>query len=194
MTVVMQMSGRSAVRQQQELGHAPGQPVLSATGPAPVLGSGREVLPSLEEVASAPRPMWKHPAFIVSMILTIVALLAAAALIILSVINPGSGEVTKASINESGGNVQLSWKANGPVELFVVTNEQALDITQLVSGDKEAWVPAALGLYTKSSCFVVRPAGGSHEQVSIDGAVLAKQKAASVCMGDGVPSDGAPSE
>lgn len=175
------------MRQQRELGRDGGQPVLTVSGAASALGTGREVLPSLEGIGDKPRPMWKHPAFIVSMILTFLALTAAAVFIILSILNPGTGEVKSAAITESTGNVQITWKGNGPVELYVVTNDQALDITQLITGEREAWVPAALNLYTQSSCFVVRPASDKGEEVSIDGATLAKQNAAAVCIGDTVP-------
>lgn len=172
------------MQQQNELGREPGQVVLGAAGPAPALGSGREVLPSLEEVAAAPKPMWKHPAFIVSMILTTLALIAAAVFVILSIMNPGAGEVSRATIDTTSGNAHLTWQASGPVELYVVTNDQAYDITQLVSDENEAWIPSALDLYSRSSCFVVRPADDGTQEVSIDGATLVEQRAAAVCMGD----------
>lgn len=173
------------MRQQIDLGRDAGQPRLSAGGPAPVLGSGREVLPELESVADAPRPMWRHPAFIVSSILALLALIAAVVLTLISVLGSGGGEVKQLSIDVSSGNAHLSWSASGPVELFSVTNGEALDLTQLISGENEAWVPAALDLYSQSSCFVVRPAGGDVQQVSLDGDVLAEQRAASACVRDG---------
>lgn len=172
------------MRQQKELGREAGQQVLAAAGPAPALGMGREVLPSLEEAADAPRPMWRHPAFIVSAILTILALAAAAAFAILGIFG-GKGEVSRAAIETSSGNVHLTWQASGPVSLYVVTNGQAQDLTQLISGENEAWVPSALNLYTQASCFVVRPASDKPAKVTLDGGELAKQHAASVCVSGG---------
>lgn len=178
----------SPVRRQVELGISPGQPRLAAPGATPELGSGREVLPSLESAAAAPRPMWRHPAFLVSSIL---ALIAAGVLTAFTLFGPGAGSVSDASIDTSSGNAQLRWSATGPVELYSVTGGQALDLTQFVAAENEAWLPAALGLYTRSSCFVIRPAADAPEQraeVSLDGAALTEQGAASVCMGNSTGS------
>lgn len=180
--LIVRTGERSAVREQQELGREPGQPTLLAGGPAPALGSGRDVLPAFEQVAEKPRPMWRHPAFIVSAILTILALLAAAAFAVLSIFGPGAGEVKSAAIEVVDGNAHLTWEASGDVELYVVTNGQPLDLTQLIAGKNEAWIPAALNLYTQSSCFVVRPATDEPEDVSLDGSALTSQGASSVCV------------
>lgn len=171
------------MREQIEMGREPGQPTLLAGGPAPALGTGRDVLPSLEEAAEKPRPMWRHPAFIVSAILTILALLAAAAFAAYALFGPGNGEVKNAAIEMVDGNAHVTWESSDAVELFVVTNGQPVDLTQLVAGENEAWIPAALNLFTKSSCFVVRPESASDEDVSLAGSALQSQRASSVCVG-----------
>lgn len=173
------------MRQQKELGRDAGQQTLAAAGPAPALGRGREVLPSLEEVGDAPRPMWRHPAFIVSTILTVLTLAAAGVFAGFALFGPGKGSVTSAAVEVTNGNAHVTWKASGPVEFYVVTNGQAHDLTQLVSAENEAWIPSALGLYTQASCFVIRPASDKPAEVSLNGDALAKQRAASACVSGG---------
>lgn len=165
-----------------DVGLAPGQPELTAGGEGVALASPTRVLPELEEAAQRARSMWRHPAFLVSLALTVVTLLVAAGLLVFALLTGGSDEVTGAGIETSGGNLHLQWSADGPVSLYVVTGEQATDVSQLVTGD-EAWVPSALGVYESTSCFVIRPASVDAD-VSLDGAALTAQGAASVCVGD----------
>ncbi len=167
-----------------QFGNEPGQPRLGAGGAAPALGSGKEVLPALEEAVAIARPMWRHPAFIVASILTLLTLIAAGVLTAISMLGSGSGSVSDASIAVTSGNAHLTWQASGPVELYAVTSSEPLDLTQLVAGDGEAWIPAALGLYNESSCFVIRPASANGDPVALDGDTLAEQRAASVCVRD----------
>lgn len=173
------------MQQQKELGRDAGQQTLAAAGPAPALGRGREVLPSLEEVGDAPRPMWKHPAFVVSAILTILALAAAGVFAGIALFGPGRGTVSSAAVEVTNGNAHVTWQASGPVEFYVVTNGRAQDLTQLITAENEAWIPSALSLYTQASCFVIRPASDKPAEVSLDGATLAKQRAASACVSGG---------
>lgn len=170
--------------QNTRLGYDPGQPQLAAGGPAPALGSGKEVLPVLEEAVAASRPMWRHPAFIVSSILTLLALVATGVFTVLSIVGGGAGKVSDAVISVSDGNAHLTWTSTGSVELYAVTNNSPLDLTQLVAGAGEAWIPAALDLYSPSSCFVIRPADNAGAEVSLDSDTLTAQRAASVCVRD----------
>lgn len=176
------------MQRQVQLGRSPGQPRLHASGESPKLGRGKEVLPALEKVADAPRPMWRHPAFLVSMILALLALIAAAIFAVAAIFGGGgAGRVSGASIDLASGNVHLSWQAEGAVELYVVTGDQVLDVTQFVIAEDEAWIPAGLGLYRRSSCFVIRPASQEpelREEVLLDSRSLAEQHAASVCVSD----------
>ncbi|MGO3147309.1 MAG: hypothetical protein ACTIJ6_06495 [Leucobacter sp.] len=72
------------MRELKEIGREPGQPILVAGGPAPELGSGREALPLLEGVTEQPRPIWRHPAFVVSTIFAILALLTTGVLAVIA--------------------------------------------------------------------------------------------------------------
>lgn len=166
------------------LGAAPGQPYLTAQGPGVALTPGGNAIPELDAAADAPRPLWRHPAFLVSMILTVLALAAAAVLIAMSLLGGGRDTVTGAGIEIAGGNAHLTWTSDAPVDLFVVTGGEALDVSQLITGREEAWVPAALGLYESTSCFVVRPTGLGEADVVLDADALADQGAASACVRD----------
>jgi hypothetical protein len=165
-----------------DVGLAPGQPELTAGGEGIALATQARVLPELEEAAQRTRSMWRHPAFLVSLGLTLLALLVAGGMLVFALLTGGSDEVAGARIETSGGNLHLQWSAAGPVALYVVTGEEVSDISQLVTGD-EAWVPSALGVYESTSCFVIRPASVQAE-VSLDGATLTAQGAASACVGD----------
>lgn len=166
------------------LGAAPGQPYLTAQGPGVALTPGGNAIPELDAAADKPRSLWRHPAFLVSMILTVLALIAAAVLIVLSLLGGGRDSVTDAAIEVSGGNVHLTWSSDAPVDLFVVTGGDVLDVSQLMVGDDEAWVLSALGLYESTSCFVIRPTAVGDDEVVLDADALADQGAASACVRD----------
>lgn len=169
---------------QDVLGAAPGQPYLTAQGPGVALTPGSNAIPELDAAADKPRSLWRHPAFLVSMILTVLALIAAAVLIVLSILGGGRESVTDASIEVAGGNAHVTWTSSAPVDLFVVTGGDVLDVSQLITGGDEAWVPAALGLYESTSCFVIRPAAVGEADVVLDSDTLADQGAASTCVRD----------
>lgn len=163
------------------LGVADGQPTLTASGPAPELSASEDVLPELEEAVEAARPMWKHPAFVVSMILTLLALIAAGVFAALSIFGDGDAKAENAGIALTNDNAHLTWAGSGEMSLYAVSGTDAVDISQLIIADGEAWVPRALGLYDTDTCFVVRPANVGDEPVSLAADALAAQRATSVC-------------
>ena len=169
--------------QRNVLGGAPGQPQLRASGPGVALAPASNAIPELEASAEKPRSIWRHPAFLVSMILTVLALIAAGVLIVWSLLAGGGGAVSNPEISVEGGNAHVSWSSDGPVDLYVVTGDDVLDVSQLIVGD-EAWVPAALGFYESTSCFVIRPASESAQDVTLDSDALAAQRGASACVRD----------
>ncbi|GAA1516290.1 hypothetical protein BJ978_001770 [Agromyces terreus] len=166
------------------LGHAPGQPALGDHAGARALGSGSTVLPELAETPERERSWWRHPAFLVSMILTVLALGAAAAWWIVSIVTDDSVRVDGLTASVEGGNLHLDW--GGPdadYTLYAVDADGAVtDLTQLVRGT-EAWIPAAAGVADDSTCFVVRPATVTAD-VSLDAATLDGQRGAGVCAAD----------
>jgi hypothetical protein len=172
------------------LGWEPGQPALStgAVGAtAPVkrgLVSGATVLPEITEAPPAPRKLWRHPAFIVSMITTLIAVGVAVTLIIMTALAEGPPRVTGLDITAGSGGVALSWNGpDVPYDVFVVSDgSDVLDVSQAVRG-RDIWMPRTFGYYDDASCFVVRAASIDGD-VSLAAETLDEQGAASVCMTD----------
>jgi hypothetical protein len=172
------------------LGWDAGQPTLAAAGAGTIattkrgLVSGVTVLPEITEAPVAPRRLWRHPAFIVSMITTVIAIGVAVTLIVMAALAGGPPRVTGLDIAVGSGSVALSW--NGPnvgYDLYVVgSGGEVADVSQIVRG-RDAWIPRAFGYVDDDSCFVVRATGVDGE-VSLAADVLEAQGAASVCMAD----------
>lgn len=166
------------------LGWSEGQTrIEGAAGSKRSLATTSSVLPELSEAQEKPRPLWKHPAFILSMALTIIALVVSGVLIVLSLLGGSGGTVTGLTVDAGEGNAHLSWTVDsGDVDLYVVTGDEATDLTQLVRGT-QAWVPSALGLFDRTSCFVVRSTDQRAQPVTLDADQLAAQNASSACVG-----------
>jgi hypothetical protein len=162
--------------------------MLGAHAGGRALGAGASVLPELAEAPQRERPWWRHPAMIVSMITTVLALGGALAWWIVSIVTDDSVRVNGVSIAIEGGNAHLDW--DGPDAAYtlyaVAADGEATDLTQLVRGT-EAWVPTAAGLYDDATCFVVRPANVEAE-VTLDAASLEGQRAGGVCIADATTS------
>jgi hypothetical protein len=172
------------------LGWDAGQPALyagEAPASAPVkrgLVSGATVLPEITEAQPTPRRLWKHPAFIVSMITTILALGVAITLLVLAAVSGGPPRVSGLDLTAGSGSVSLSW--SGPdtaYDLFVVgSGGEVADISQAVRG-REAWIARTFQYFDDDSCFVVRATSVTGD-VSLSADALDAQGAASVCMAD----------
>ena len=94
------------------IGAAPGQTRLLSGGGIRPLGTTGSVLPELAEAPERERKWWLHPAFIVSVCLTVLALLGAAAWFTISALTDDSARVTGLTVSEDGGNAHLDW--SGP--------------------------------------------------------------------------------
>ncbi|MFD6053894.1 hypothetical protein [Agromyces sp. NPDC060279] len=153
-------------------------------GGARALGSGSSVLPELAEAPPRTRRWWLHPAFLVSVGLTFLALAGALAWWIVSMATDSSVRVEGLTASVESGNLRLDWSGpDADYQLFVVDGDGTQsDLSGLVRGT-EAWIPAAAGLADDRSCFVVRP-GGTEGEVSLDAATLSGQRGASVCAAD----------
>ena len=175
---------RPPVAARAVVGTAPGQPRLDTAGAVRPLGTTGSVLPELAEAPQSERKWWRHPAFIVSVGLTVLALLGLAAWLIIAALTDDSVRVTGLDISDDGGNVHLTWgDPHGDVALYAVHGDgEVVDLTQLVHGH-EAWVPAATGQYESDTCFVVRPASTTAD-VSLDAAALGSQRGLSACVAD----------
>ncbi|WP_167050781.1 hypothetical protein [Salinibacterium sp. ZJ77] len=170
-----------------------------AAGSAPDLRATGQVLPELEPEAEKRRRLWRHPAFIVSMATTLIALIAAVVLLVMGAFG-GQSAITQMGIDRTSGNVRVHWVGTGePVELYAIGGPSAevLDLTQTVTGD-EAWIPLGALVIDDSTCLVVRPAAADAAEPTADGkpaprvevtndaGALAEQRGASVCVADAV--------
>ncbi|WP_127794270.1 hypothetical protein [Agromyces sp. LHK192] len=173
-----------AAARSTSLGVGPGQPALGGSATARPLGTAGSVLPELAAAPERERRWWRHPAFLVSTILTVLALAGAATWYVISIVTDDSVRVSGLSIGVEGGNAHLDW--DGPdaaYSLYAVHGDgEAVDLTQLVRGT-DAWVMSAAGLYDDDTCFVVRPSSVDGE-VAVDAATLDGQRAQSVCVAD----------
>lgn len=158
-----------------------------ATVPAPIrpLETSSDVLPELTETPQKVRPLWRHPASIVSMATTLVALLALAVFVVIGLLNPAAA-ASGLALTTGDDNVRATWSGpDVPYQLVVVGGPggDVVDVSQLVAGT-EAWIPRSAGLVDERSCLVVRPASVSDAQVSLDADALASQGASSACLAD----------
>jgi hypothetical protein len=177
------------------LGWDAGQPALYA-GEAPAstpvkrgLVSGATVLPEITEAPPAPRKLWKHPAFIVSMITTVLALGVGITLLVLAAVAGGPPRVSGLDVAAGSGSVSLSWGGpNTAYDVYVVGGDgEITDVSQLVRG-RDVWIPRSLGYVDDDSCFVVRARSVAGD-VSLSADDLDAQGAASVCVADAETDD-----
>lgn len=174
------------------LGWDPGQPALyeqwgvPASAPKRSMGSDIGVLPELERTETARRPLWKHPAFIVSAALALVAVVMAVVMVVHAVTTEGPPRVRDLAVESGTGNVHVSW--SGPDvawSVYVVEpGTKPVDVTKQARGT-ELWLPSSGGLYDADSCFVVRAtAANQGEAVPTDAGTRSAQGADQVCLGD----------
>ncbi len=169
------------------IGWDAGRASLAATaGEIRRLESAGEVLPELEEAEVKPRPMWRHPAFLVSGITTVLALVALVLFVVLGLLNPRP-EASGVSLDATDDNVHVTWSGPDVAYQVIVVGGPGgdeLDVSQLVSGT-EAWIPVGMGLIDDRSCVLVRPAAGNETApVELDAATVAGQGGASACVSD----------
>ncbi|WP_144760711.1 hypothetical protein [Curtobacterium sp. 9128] len=183
---------RTAARQGTRLGWDPGQPALyeqwGVPSPTPkrAMGSDIGVLPELERTETNRRPLWRHPAFLVSAALALVAVVVGAVLVVRAVTAEGPPSPTDLAVQSGSGNVRVSWQGDDVAwSVFVVeAGTKPVDVSRLVRGT-EVWIPKSAGLYDADSCFVVRATADNRgKSVPTDAGALAAQGAKQVCVGD----------
>ncbi|TBN55558.1 hypothetical protein EYE40_15275 [Glaciihabitans arcticus] len=185
---------------QRRLGWSVGQPMLFETWGVPAdsskrsLSTGESVLPELAEDKAVAKSFFRHPAFIVSISTTIVAVVVGVVMTVMGVLGDGPAKVSDLAITGGEGNVHLTWTGpDVPFSLYVIEpgSDEVLDVSQLVRKGSEAWVPKFADLITDDSCFVVRAAETSGD-VTLDPSNLESQGAASVCVADATDATDAP--
>lgn len=158
--------------------------LAAARGPLRPLESLGDVLPEFEAAPARARSLWRHPATIVSIATTALALVALAVILILGALQPHA-QATGLTLERTGDMIRATWSGpDVPYQLVVVGGPagEALDVSQRVSGT-EAWLPLAADIVDDRSCLVVRPAEGRESaEVSLDAAAVAAQGGASACV------------
>ncbi|MGH3706075.1 MAG: hypothetical protein ACRDT9_15680, partial [Agromyces sp.] len=161
---------------------------LHSTAGARPLGTSGSVLPELAEAPASERKWWRHPAFMVSIGLTVLALAGAATWFIISAVNDDSVAVSGLTLQIEDGNAHLDWSGpDAAYSLYAVHGSgEVVDLTQFVHGGTEAWVYSAAGRYEDDTCFVVRPTSSTGD-VALDAETLSAQRGQSACVTDATP-------
>ncbi|MFB4351361.1 hypothetical protein [Microbacterium sp. CR_7] len=161
-----------------------------APGAIRTLETSGDVLPELEEAPEKQRPLWRHPAFLISVGTTLLALIAFVVFVILGGLSGGSA-ATDLKLEVTDNVVRADWSGpDVPYQVIVVDGPSGptLDVSQLVTGT-EAWLPRAAAIVDDGSCIVVRPASGNETaEVKLDRETLDAQGAVSGCVAD-VPAE-----
>jgi hypothetical protein len=165
------------------LGWAPGNAAIGAAGGSKrAVAATAGVLPELTEAETKPRPLWRHPAFLLSMALTVIAVGVAIVLLVMS-LTGDAPRVSSTAVDVGEANAHVTWSAGDEsVDLYVINGEDVLDLSQFVRAGEQAWVPIGMGYFDDASCFVVRPVGAADQPVSLDSADLEAQGAARACV------------
>ena len=176
-----------------QIGWAPGQPMLyvewgmPASTPKRELHVSSQLLPELDTSQSKSKRIWQRPAFIVSIILTVLSIGAGVVMLVVGVFDSGTATVTALSGELGDDNIYLEWNGDDVAYgLYAVSGSSGpvVDLTQLVR-DQEAYVPVNAGLYDDGTCFVVRALDGFEKtEVSINAAKLDEQGAQRLCVDD----------
>lgn len=157
-----------------------------APGTIRTLETSGDVLPELEEAPEKERPVWRHPAFLISIGTTVLAIIAFVVFVILGGLSGGS-TASDLSLEVTDNVVRVDWSGpDVPYQVIVVDGPSGptLDVSQLVTGT-EAWLPRSAAIVDDGSCIVVRPADGNEEaDVKLDRATLDAQGAVSGCVAD----------
>lgn len=170
-----------------QLGWDTPRPSLHATpGAIRTLETSGDVLPELEEAPQTQRPLWRHPAFLISSGTTLLALIAFGVFVLLGGLS-GDSAAADLRLEVTDNVVRASWSGpDVPYQLIVIDGPSgpALDVSQLVTGT-EAWLPLAASIVDEGSCIIVRPVEGNEEApVKLDRAVLDGQRGVSGCVSD----------
>ena len=170
-----------------QLGWDSARPSLEmAHGSIRTLETSGDVLPELEDAPESRRPLWRHPAFLISIGTTLLALIAFVVFVILG----GFSERAVAADLEfetTENVVRVTWTGpDVPYQVIVLDGPAGpeLDVSQQVTGT-EVWLPRAAGLIDEGSCVVVRPvAGNEGAEVGLDRGTLDPQGAVAGCVAD----------
>jgi len=145
-----------------------------------------DILPDLQEAAATRRPMWQHPAFLVSIGLALVTIIVMIVLLVLGIFSSGSA-ASDLRLTQTDSAMHATWSGPDEVyDVYVIGGPQGdlLDVSQLVTG-REVWVPLHARLVDDDACLLVRPAA-RNEGVEVGTTVpeLEAQGAVRACLPD----------
>lgn len=166
------------------VGDEPGRTRLRAVDAKPALGRGGWPLPELTARQQRAKRWWLHPAFLVSSILTVLAMGGMAAWMIVGAVTSSAVVVSDIALALDDGNAHVDWSGpDAAYSLYAVHGDgTATDLSQFVVRSTEAWLPQSAGLFESDTCFVVRSAAYADQPVALDAAALAREGAQSVCV------------
>jgi hypothetical protein len=150
-----------------------------------LLESRVEALPELDDDLPTKR-LTRQPAFIVSMAAAVVVIVVVVVLVLMQTVFRAPDRVQNLQLLDGGANYVLQW--NGPnvpyaVEMTAASTGKNVDVSSLIRGGREAWIPKNGAEVTDRSCFIVRSQGeSSSKPLPTTTAALAAQGAAKVCV------------
>lgn len=158
--------------------------VSGAIRPLEISGS---VLPELEDSPQTRRrPLWRHPAFLVSAGTTLLALITLVVLLVLGLLSP-SQAASDVRFEVTDNVIRATWTGpDVPYQVIVLDGPAgpAVDVSQRVTGT-EIWLPRSARLIDEESCLLVRPAEGNEESpIPADRDARDGQGAATGCVAD----------
>jgi hypothetical protein len=126
-----------------------------AERPAP-LESEFELLPELAAEAP-PRPIWRQPAFVVSVAAALVMVLGFIGVLVVQALLREPDRVEGLTITDTGSQYFLQWKGpDVPYSVIMTGGDAPADISAYIRDGRTLWIPTAAEQVKGDSCFVVR--------------------------------------
>ncbi|ROR82236.1 hypothetical protein SAMN06295974_3129 [Plantibacter flavus] len=147
----------------------------------------RAVLPELEEPPQ-PKPLRRQPAFIVALSATAAALVTFVAIVVVQLVVQAPTRVEAVHLTDLGDNLLLQW--DGPDVPYAVAMtggdiDGAVDLSAMIKGGREVWVPKRTAAVSTDACFVVLDrAVSEREQLVSDTERLAEAGGARICVSE----------
>lgn len=175
------------------LGVDAGRPTLSDLGwgdslceRAP-LERERAMLPELE-APPPPRPLRRQPAFIVAMSAAGAAILALAGTLVVQTVFLAPATVEAVRLTDLGDNLLLQWEGpDVPYSVMMTSADFAdpADLSAMIKGGRDAWIPRNAAGVSSDACFVVRTRAAAEQFAFTEVATeLVDQGGARICAVD----------
>ncbi|RKR73959.1 hypothetical protein C8E83_1059 [Frondihabitans australicus] len=162
-----------------------GDPRWSVGSATTLLETRVDVLPELDDDVPV-RRLTRQPAFLVSMGAAVVVVVVVVVIVLMQTVFRGPDRVENLQLLDGGANYVLQW--NGPNVPYAIAMTNAstgktIDVSSLVRGGREAWIPKNGAEVTDRSCFIVRSQReATSQKLPATAAGLSAQGAAKVCV------------